>query len=416
MYPKNTYMRTVTAGGGPLNIIFCFFLFVFLTQHAPCIRAADTTETTTGDTEILETTEPDVVFNENNRFTVYSYDIRSASAAANAAANMAKWFEDELRRPDALGGKRIRVELVPAARAAFAGSYAINDNAAQVTLCIRWGKNTERDAMHFALAHAYLTRLIQNCGVLETPSAKVPDWLVCALARETEAQMRPALLENWTRQAADRAIPPLELFTLETLHGHFAPVQPGSPDYPAHAFWFWRHLRRKFPDHATQRELILALAGGQTLETFLEKKIPSVWKDPNRKTLWWPVSLTQIIRERTTPAMTMREAREYLAEAANFVFAPDGTDKRFSPPELIALRNVPAVKTEVLERRRRLRIDIARANPVWHNAWRAYGVFLEEFGNEKTPDAELLKRWDEARAEIAAAAVLETEANNALKR
>ena len=59
-----------------------------------------------------------------------------------------------------------------------------------------------------------------------------------------------------------------------------------------------------------------------------------------------------------------------------------------------------------------LRREILRQNPVYHNAWRAFGAWLENFP-KATPE-ELNKLWDDFLKERAASDALRREVESAM--
>ncbi|MDR2981632.1 MAG: hypothetical protein LBV12_05225 [Puniceicoccales bacterium] len=387
-----------------------FWLLIPATIHAEDEKAPVSTVSTANNTTPPTPEEPHVFLNEGfgSYFSVYSYDPKSAAYVVNLGITLARWFENELKWDATSSNRPIRVELIPRVEATWTEPYRLNSNAGQMTLWIRWGNDTNWETFTRALAHAYLARVFQVNGSSQ-PVDAVPTWLIAALARELIVQTQPALLDAWTREAIQQQPLPLETFTDEKARPSFAPVLISDEKFSLQAFWFWRHLRREV---APQSGMIMALAKGNSLENILTLAKPNIWKNPDQKNLWWPIAYQQILRERTPTSMTLAESREYLADAARFVFSLDGVDKRLLAPELIAIRDIPAVKPEVARRQRLLKINISRANIVWHNAWRSYGVFLENFPT--ADEATLHKLWAAAQADAADATILEHEINRVL--
>ncbi|MDR2844945.1 MAG: hypothetical protein LBV28_02500 [Puniceicoccales bacterium] len=386
-----------------MKISSVLLLFVLL---VPCIQKADTPAAPTQQAQ----PERRAVEFETECFRIYSYDALSASYVTALAEYLEKWFVRELRWTAPHGDRRVRVELIPAADAIGPDAYRINDSAGQISLYVRWAHDTDWDVLAYSLSHALLARAFQAQGA-PAPVGAVPRWLIAACAGEL-ASRDTAILDEWTRRALETA--PMPLAALDAGPPAGAVTRPESAEFRRQAFWFFRHLRRECAGmrHAPTAPIV-ALARGQKLDAVLETLFRDTWRDADQRALWWPAGYTQLIHERAMPAFSMQTSREKLADATDFVFAPTGADQRFSPLEIIGLREqFPVVRTVVGQRLHQFRFDILRVNPVWHNAWRAYGVFLEKFSdaNEST----LRKLWEEAQREIEQAGALEEEIKRTL--
>ncbi|MDR2429525.1 MAG: hypothetical protein LBD14_01255 [Puniceicoccales bacterium] len=358
---------------------------------------------------------PRVTLTETAWFDVFSYDTMSASYVAGLCSLLERWFFSEFRWAPPPGGRRVRVELLPVvADGRQEAPYRIDDSAGGVTLYVRWGRDTDWDALTVALSHAFLTRVFQAQGV-KAPVAAAPWWLVAACSREVAQRSKPALVEHWAGLARVMAPVPFVEFADESPRGGprgFGAVPGGRLQQ---AFWFWRHLKGEFSARRIPPAALLAgLVGGEGLEAILARHFPDVWKDADRRALWWPVGYARLVNERGVVTFSMKESREYLADATAFIFAPEGEDRRFAPGELVALRHLDVVREEIRRRHWRLKLDILHANPVWHNAWQSCGVFFEGFASKRMEDAELARLWEFARAEIVAATALESEVDGAI--
>lgn len=359
---------------------------------------------------------PRVTLNETAWFGVFSYDTLSASHVAGLCFLLERWFFNEFRWTPPPRSQGVRVELLPvvAGEGREAVPYRINASAGGVTLYVRWARDTDWDVLTVALSHALLTRVFQAQGARD-PAAAVPWWLVAACSRELAQQIKPALIGHWACLARATAPVPLATFT-----GGSAHVTPrGFESVPdgqfQQAFWFWRHLKGELGARRISPAVLLGgLAGGEELGAILARHFSDVWGDADRNALWWPVGYARLVHERGVVTFSMKESREYLADATAFIFAPEGADRRFEPGALVAMRKLDVVREEIRRRHRRLKMDILHANPVWHNAWQACGVFFEGFADKRVEDAELARLWEVARAEVADATALEAEVDRAL--
>ena len=348
---------------------------------------------------------PEGSFRQSRFFEVASADPRSTAFVAaltqNFEAALVCFFPGVL--PEATGPRNIRIELLSAKNAPWTESCRIVEKSGQWLLLMRWTRDLELKAVNRALARALLGKLVQNhSGTAAQPAAKpdaangapgstqtaaisappalrlfapaVPDWLLEALLSEVQLLATPAVIGQWVLDARETGPAPLEALTT-TPH-----VRQG--------FWFGRHLQRELIRQKIPASVFFAgLGAGGSPEEILVRHFPDIAADPDCRALWWPTGFVQITRPyHGGPVLTMRESREYLESAMAFVFAPAGVDRRFSPEDLPSLRGLPAVQSEIRSRIQRLKRDITSANPVWHNPWLSYGVYLEKLLDTKLVD------------------------------
>jgi hypothetical protein len=309
--------------------------------------------------------------------------------------------------------------------------WRIVEKRGQLLLLVRWTRELELGSVHQALARALLGKLTQNHSggssaesVPRLFAPAVPGWLVDALLSEVEVRANPAIAGLWALEARDAGPVPLG--------------ELGSTSRVRQGFWFLRHLQRELARKKVPvSDLFAGLAVGGEPEEIFARHFPDLAADPDRRVLWWPTGFVQITRpHRGGPVLSMRESREYLETASAFVFAPAGVDSRFVPEDLSSLRHLPAVQSEIRFRVQRLKRDIISANPVWHNAWQSYGVFLEKLldskdveiklggrrygvSSEKLPPAkpeELRALWSQVQTDITAARALEDAVTAALQQ
>jgi hypothetical protein len=341
---------------------------------------------------------------ESQFFTIASYDARSSFHVARFAQHLDALVERDFRITDTLR-PRIRIELVPREEAPRDAPYLLRVHPENISVSLRWDRETTREITLRALTHALLARLCQINNA-RSP-ANVPPWLITAYVMEVEASLNPALLDCWTERAENT--PPLPLAVILNPKKQFTDTASAEQ-----AFWFWRHLRRDLRAKKIDTRTFLAeLASEPAAEHLLPRLFPKTWADRDLRALWWPTGYVQLTHENFRLAHTPQESRQYLSDASSFVFAPNGTDLRFSPREIIPLRHLPAVRDEVRERLRRLKYDIPRANPIWHNAWRAYGVFLEKFPTAS--ETELTNLCEQTTAETNISLALESKIARLLK-
>ncbi len=359
-----------------------------------------------------ENAPPPLVFRQAGGFSIVSYDAISADHLAGQCNNLLNWFSGQFRWPDPLQPYDIRVDLVPPFEAGWPGPYQIKVAPTRINVQIRWGKDTRADDLQRALIHALLARLYQHFGAPQ-PDVNVPSWLVLSSQKDFSTRQQPALLELWARQARNCPTPEFSQFTEEKPRPAGAPVTPASTAEELQAFWFRRVLSQE-PKLAAP-ELLRNLARGHPLRQLLAQNLPEeVWDTPARRALWLPVRYQQAIRAGAVPTFSMQESREYLRDIQRFVFPVEGKPSVLDPAGLLAQRDREDVRAEVFRRLAKLRIDIARANPVWWNAWHSYGLFLEQFPSASESD--LRQLWQLTQADSQDARQLENAIRQALNQ
>ena len=361
-----------------------------------------------------ENAPPPLVFRQAGGFSIVSYDAISADHLAGQCNDLLGWFSGQFRWPDPLQPYDIRVDLVPPFETDWSGPYQLKVEPSRINLLIRWGKDTREADVQRALVHALLARIYQKHGAPQ-PDVNVPGWLVLSCQKEVFYHKQPALLELWARQARNCPTPALARFTEEKIRAVGAPVTPTNPAEELQAFWFRRILQQEQNPSLAAPALLRSLARGYPLRQLLAENLPKeIWNSPYRQALWLPVRYQQITRAGAAPTFSMQESREYLRHSQRFVFPVEGKPIALDPAGLLALRDRKEIQAEVFRRHAKLRIDIARANPVWWNAWHSYGLFLEHFPSAS--EADLRQLWQLHQADIQDARQLENDIRRALNQ
>lgn len=191
------------------------------------------------------------------------------------------------------------------------------------------------------------------------PQVTPTPWATPALAAETVAQLRPAMLDLWYRRAA--AEPPARLAEV---------VAARAPLYES--LLLARALRRQLGAESYAR-VLTAAARGESLEPTLA----TCAQDPE---MWWLAARQALLDARPSPSLGMKESLAALDQLARFVHNPDGKgDRILSGPEAVRLRHLPGVSEAMTQRLLTLRREIIRQNPVAHNSWRTLGAWLEAY-------------------------------------
>ena len=225
-----------------------------------------------------------------------------------------------------------------------------------------------------AAAQAWLARVALAGG---KPATAAEPWTRQALACEVVAQLRPAMNDFWYREGRQAIPSPL------------ADIVAGkAPE--REAFLFWRALRQTLGAPADQSRALIASAHGEPVS----KLLASLAKSPDE---WWLVHRAELLLSRAPVSLGLRESAESLDDIARFVFDVGRGDEVVAGADLPKYRDLAAVQASVRSRLTALRREILRQNPVYHNAWRTFGAWLERLPEGK-PE-ELATLWAEYQRE-----------------
>ncbi len=109
---------------------------------------------------------------------------------------------------------------------------------------------------------------------------------------------------------------------------------------------------------------------------------------------FWATHFREMLRRAPAGVDAPEDSRRVFDEMLLFSVSRDGTDVRVLASELIAQRTRADIRALVEERLAALAEHFRRVNPVWHNAFAEYGVFLEMFPNPDVPDDTLAAQWE----------------------
>ena len=206
-----------------------------------------------------------------------------------------------------------------------------------------------------AAAQAWLARVALAGG---RPVTAIEPWTRQALAAEILTQLRPSMNDFWYREGR-RDIPPV-----------LADVLAGRA--PAREAWlFWRALRRVSGPPQAQAKILIASAHGDSVE----KRLAAAGSPAD----WWLVQRAELLLSRTPASLGMRESADTLDDMARFVFDVGAGDELIPGADMVKHRKLAAVRLSLAARLVTLRRELLRQNPVYHNAVRSFGAWLEAF-------------------------------------
>ncbi len=325
---------------------------------------------------------PRVFFSSTPWFAIAGEDTEGNMRAAQLASRLGRELEADGFRPADLAPGRVSLYISPSP-----GFPTLNTADGQTSVILPRASLSDTHACARALARAALHRLAQAAGRRADPAP----WACEALAWQTRIAENPALLEQLQRLAATDELTPLA--DLDNLAD--APPEQASRRSRA-AFWLHRAIRRD--NTADPRTALAEAAMGSGLETTLAKCVPDRKSGGEQADAWWPAAFLRETRERFTPVAGTAQSAEDLARLTRFVIRENDRDLPLDGPALIARREEPRVRDEARRRVLHFKARLPRANPIWHNALVAHGLFLEKLAQGE-PEPVLRQLLNEALAE-----------------
>ncbi len=329
---------------------------------------------------------PRVYSNETSLGLVLGHDLSEVGYVAAHCEALDRYLRQVLFMP-ALPPPKARVEILDRAKVSQVTARNFGGEAfVQVQLGEALGP-TQVSAE--VAARAWLARVALAAG----KSVDVaPRWVAVALMAETRAMLQPALVDLWYREG--------RLNVPNTLENILA-----GRATEGETFLFWRTMRAELGSSEEQVKALIAAAQGGDITQCLPK--PKVLNEGS-----WQLARTNLLLTRNPVSLGMRESKESLDDMAHFVFDLGEGDVVLTGPQAVTHREAPGIKSAMGARLTALRREILRQNPVYHNAWRAFGAWLENFSSAK-PE-ELQKLWDDFLKEREAAEVLRREVDGVL--
>ncbi len=342
--------------------------------------------TTPPSTPEVSPVEPRLYINETSLGVVLGYNLNELSFVASHCEAINRYMEQVLFMP-ALPPPKARIELVDGKNAP---PVSVRNLSGEILTQIN--VNTKEDISGPVAEAAACTWLARAALAGGRPYDKSPIWLRQALKSEIIGLLRPSMVDWWYRQGRSNTASPLEKI-----------IKGQAPDLES--FLFWRAVRNEIGSSADQAKILINSAQG---EDILKLVVKSKLLDEN----WWLTARANLLLNRAPVSLGMRESAETLDDLSRFVFDLGQGDVVLPGPMAVKNREAKGVQLEMKSRLVALRRELLRQNPVYHNAWRTLGTWLENFSTA-TPE-ELDQQWDEFLKERRAANELRNEIEAAL--
>lgn len=329
---------------------------------------------------------PRVYQNDSALGLILGHDLTEVGFVAAHCEAVDRYFQQILFLP-ALPPPRARIEILDPQDEA---SISVRNFSGEVFVQVQLGKGMDPSKLATEVAvRTWLGRVALAGG---KPLDISPLWLQRALMGEARVLLRPALLDLWYREGRAKSPDTLE----NILAGRATDGE---------SFIFLRTLRAESGSSALQGKMLIAVAQGADLNQCLPKEKPLTEAS-------WQMSRANLLLTRNPVSLGMRESAEALDDMARFVFDLGQGDLILTGPQAVENRERVGIQKGMAARLASLRLEILRQNPVYHNAWRAFGAWLENFPQAK-PEA-LNQLWEDFLRERLAAEALRREVEAAL--
>jgi len=273
----------------------------------------------------------------------------------------------------------IQVTLLPNPK--FPEPYRISPQPnGNYLVYLAWNGDTRFGHVCQALASGFIRRAATwRYGRDAGPDA--PDWLELAFGQLLEATIRPGYADTQGEEALVH--PPLGLQELLTAQGPFDLEQKRVA---LNAVWFFRLLENRITDRQLLRKVLAAFLKDLEPSYILVKAFPHRFQSPQDLEMWWAVGFQAMARGRETPFFPMDQSREMVRSLAILTVDIDGQDRRLAGPILWELRERENVASALELRRREIKLELQRVNPVYYNALLSLGLFVDAALNAETSE------------------------------
>lgn len=230
----------------------------------------------------------------------------------------------------------------------------------------------------------FVRAMIFHLAPVKNPE-NIPSWLVFAVAEESRLGSVPGrriFLQKKSKQMSPvspiKFLPATEkeLNADETLRGN--------------ALWFLRTIPAVTPFFDIEK----------TDEDRLVSLFPLVFEDSEfNREAWdkfWATRSRQLIATAPSGVDLPEESQRVFDNALLVLVQKNGKETRILAGDLVEHRLLPEIRDTVSETLAALSAHFRKVNPVWHNAFAEYGLFLEMFGNPDVDNTMLNAQWDKA--------------------
>lgn len=341
-------------------------------------------------------------------FSVSAETSAAVRKAGTLAREVENYFHKNVHRRRAMlppQGVRAGVELFPRANVL---RFACDSEGRTATLYIsenpdpRDGERSARILRREFVRVLLMQALVARDGA-ELP--RVPAWIAAAVAEDARIVGSPSRGIFLVRESF--SVPSIS--PMKILAGTDADFDDDAA-LRLNALW----LLRSVPD------VSVFLDAGKTDSEKLFAAFPQGFRERGFTAAdaekFWATHFREMLRRAPAGVDAPEDSRRVFDEMLLFSVSRNGTDTRVLASELIPRRTQAEIRSLVEDRLAVLAEHFRRVNPVWHNAFAEYGVFLEMFPNPDVPDETLAAQWEKTVLARGNARALQREVRKVLEK
>lgn len=333
-------------------------------------------------------------------FEISAEDAQIATRAAELAGEVENYFLKHPRLWKNLLpplGFRVHVELFR--RPGIFALSKTENGRARIFLSENLSTPAARENTRRHLAHAMIFHLTP----VKNP-ADVPVWLVYAAAEESRIGSVPG--RRIFLQKKSKFAPPI---SPEKILSATASEFDANENLRLNALWFSRAISELAPffskEKSAEEQLFTAFP-----QAFDEQKFDSAAANK-----FWATRFQSLIADAPSGIDLPEESQRVFDDALLVLVQKDGNESRLLAGDLVPFRLQPEIRETLAEQLAALSAHFRKVNPVWHNAFAEYGLFLEMFGNPDVDTGTLDAQWHKAVLARAEALALQRDIRAALE-
>jgi len=343
-------------------------------ETEPDVPAPANPDSATIETERFSTARTDF-------FEISAEDAQAATRAAELAGEVENYFLKHPRLWKKLLpplGFRVHVELFR--RSGIFALSKTENGRTRIFLSENLSTPAARESTRRNLAHAMIFQL----SPAKNP-ADVPAWLVYAAAEESRIGSVPG--RRIFLQKKSKFAPPV---SPEKILSATASEFDNDEDLRLNALWFSRAIPELAPffdkEKSAEEQLLAAFPQAFEGEKF----------DSASANKFWATRFRRLIAAAPSGIDLPEESQRVFDDALLVLVQKDGNETRLLAGDLIPFRLQPEIRETLAEQLSALSAHFRKVNPVWHNAFAEYGLFLEMFGNPDVDAGTLEAQWNKA--------------------
>lgn len=316
---------------------------------------------------------------KDSPFEVDAPDFASANRVMEICDRMKVLADKFFTWPDKPG--RIQIQLIPAARANFAGPFVIQPSSSgRPMVLVRWSAETTFFDMNQAVCGVTLQNI--NYAKDGEIAGQVPDWLKLGLAAWLEVGFKPALMDQLVDET--RRVP----LTMRQIMTARAPTGPDVLILKVNAFWLVMFLNDQCANANVAHALFNALAVGIDPAPLLGTAFPGKFDDPRALELWWQIGLRDELAAHAAPFQSITETRTLLDDLERIQLVRANIPQRVRLDEAWESHADKDVVATLEKTLLSVRYVPNRASPVYKNALVSLMIALQQFhdGDKKAFD------------------------------